>query len=67
MPEMNGYEAVREIRKFNPSVVIIAQTAYALMGDKEKAFASGCTDYLAKPIKKAELMALINIYFGQEK
>jgi len=64
LPEMNGYEAVQEIRKFNPSVVIIAQTAYALMGDKEKAFAAGCTDYLAKPIKKSDLMNMINAYFG---
>lgn len=64
MPEMNGYEAVQEIRKFNPRVVIIAQTAYALKGDREKAMRAGCTDYLAKPIKKAELIALISNYFA---
>ena len=64
MPEMNGYEAVQEIRKFNPRVVIIAQTAYALKGDREKAMRAGCTNYLAKPIKKAELIALISNYFA---
>ena len=64
LPEMNGYEAVQEIRKFNPGVIIIAQTAYALKGDREKAMRSGCTDYLAKPIKKSELLALINKYFA---
>ena len=50
MPEMNGYEATRQIRKFNPNVVIVAQTAYALNGDKEKALEAGCNDYLPKPI-----------------
>ena len=64
MPEMNGYEAVQEIRKFNTSVVIIAQTAYAQKGDKEKVMAAGCTDYLSKPISKANLIALINLHCG---
>jgi len=65
LPEMSGYEAVLEIRKFNPEVVIIAQTAYAQRGDREKAIAAGCNDYLAKPISKTDLMALINSYFGE--
>ena len=65
MPEMNGYEAVQEIRTFNPEVVIIAQTAYAQRGDREKAIAAGCTEYLAKPISKTDLIALINNYFGE--
>ena len=64
MPEMNGYEAVQQIRKFNPEVVIIAQTAYAQKGDREKALAAGCTDYLAKPIRKTDLLALINSHFA---
>jgi len=60
MPEMNGYEATRQIRKFNPKVIIIAQTAFAFSGDKEKAINSGCDDYIAKPMKKDQLIALIN-------
>lgn len=63
MPEMDGYEATRQIRQFNNNVVIIAQTACALVGDREKAIESGCTDYIAKPIKKEELHALIQKYF----
>ncbi|NWJ50268.1 MAG: response regulator [Bacteroidetes bacterium] len=58
MPEMNGYEATREIRNFNKSVVIIAQTAYVLSGDREKAIAAGCDDYIAKPINRQKLIAL---------
>ena len=63
MPEMDGYEATRQIRAFNKQVIIIAQTAYALSGDREKAIESGCNDYLSKPIRKSELLELINIYF----
>ncbi len=59
MPEMDGYEAVRQIRKFNNKVVIIAQTAYGLSSDKDAAIEVGCTDYISKPIKKNELLKLI--------
>ena len=56
---MDGYEATRQIRKFNTGVVIIAQTAFALSGDREKAIEAGCNDCIAKPIKKDELLSLI--------
>lgn len=59
MPIMNGYEATRKIREFNKEVVIIAQTAFALSGDKEKSIAAGCNDYISKPIIKTELESLI--------
>ena len=63
MPEMNGYEATRQIRQFNKDVVIIAQTAFGLSGDREKAIEAGCNDYIAKPINKDELLSLIQKYF----
>ena len=63
MPIMDGYEATRQIRQFNKEVVIIAQTAYALTGDREKAIEAGCNDYISKPIKKDELMGLVQKYF----
>ncbi len=59
MPVMNGLEATRKIREFNTAVVIIAQTAFALLGDKEIALAAGCNDYISKPINKAELIQKI--------
>lgn len=59
MPIMNGYEATKEIKKFRPKLPIIAQTAYAIAGDKEKALAAGCDDYISKPIKKEELIEKI--------
>jgi PAS domain S-box-containing protein len=63
MPEMDGYEATRKIREFNKEVVIISQTAYVLEGDREKAIAAGCNDYISKPIKKDELGNLIQKHF----
>lgn len=59
MPGLDGYEATRQIRQFNNEVVIIAQTAYGLTGDREKAIEAGCNDHIAKPINKAKLVALI--------
>ncbi|MFA6126795.1 MAG: PAS domain S-box protein [Bacteroidales bacterium] len=65
MPDMNGYDATRLIREFNKEVVIIAQTAYGLTGDKEKALAAGCNDYISKPILKKEFLELIQKYFPE--
>jgi PAS domain S-box-containing protein len=64
MPEMGGYEATKQIRKFNKETVIIAQTAFALTGDREKAIESGCNAYIKKPINKTDLQALMQKYFG---
>jgi len=63
MPRMDGYEATRQIRQFNKDVVIIAQTACALTGDREKAIAAGCNDYIAKPFNKTSLLMLLKKYF----
>jgi len=64
MPEMDGYETTLQIREFNKEVIIIAQTAYGLDGEREKAHKSGCNDYISKPIKKTTLLDLIIKYFG---
>jgi CheY-like chemotaxis protein len=59
MPEMDGYETTRKIREFNKTVIIIAQTAYAMTGDKQKALQAGCDDYITKPILKEDLLTLV--------
>lgn len=64
MPEIGGYEATHQIREFNKEVVIIAQTAYGLCGDREKSIESGCNDYIAKPVNKNEFVELTQKYFG---
>ena len=65
MPGIDGYEATRQIRQFNKNVIIIAQTAYGLSGDREKALESGCNDYISKPINKEELQLLLRKYFDK--
>jgi CheY-like chemotaxis protein len=63
MPVMGGYEATRQIRQFNKDVIVIAQTAYGLTGDREKAIEAGCNEHLSKPIIKNELLSLMHQYF----
>ena len=63
MPEMDGYEATSKIRQFNKDVIIIAQTAYASAGEREKSIAAGCNDYITKPFNKTSLTALLKKYF----
>jgi len=55
MPILNGYEATKQIKSFNPQLPILALTAYALTGDKLKAMAAGCDDYLTKPFNEEDL------------
>lgn len=62
MPGMDGYEATEIIRKENKSVPVIAQTAYALKGEKELSIGSGCDDYISKPIDITELMSVLSKY-----
>jgi len=59
MPEMDGYTATRKIREFNKDVKIIAQSAYALEGERAKALDAGCNDYISKPTPKDKLMELV--------
>ena len=62
MPDMGGHEATRQIRQFNQEVIIIAQTAHGLTGDREKALKAGCNDYISKPFNKSDLLNLLNKY-----
>ncbi len=60
MPVLDGYRAVEQIRTFNKEVVILAQTAFALEGDREKSLKAGCNDYISKPVARDELINKIN-------
>jgi len=59
MPEMDGYTATQQIRQFNKEVIIIAQSAFALSGDRERALEAGCDEYIAKPFNKPALTILL--------
>lgn len=61
MPELDGWEATRQIKALpeRATTPIIALTAHAMSGDRERALAAGCTDYHAKPVEFEKLMAQI--------
>jgi len=59
MPEMDGYEAARQIRTFNKDIIIIAQTAYVNESEHENAAEAGCNGYISKPIHLAELILIL--------
>ncbi|HPE85929.1 MAG: ATP-binding protein [Bacteroidales bacterium] len=62
IPVLNGYEATRRIKELRPEVPVIAQTAYALAGDEEKARDAGCTAYLSKPIRRLDILDILKAY-----
>ncbi|HAH55718.1 MAG TPA: hypothetical protein DCM02_10690 [Flavobacterium sp.] len=64
MPVMDGYEATKQIKNINPSITVIAQTAYALSDDETKSRIAGCDDYITKPIHKEKLFELIKKYIN---
>jgi PAS domain S-box-containing protein len=63
MPEMDGYEATKQIRKFNTDIIIFAQTAFVNSGEKAKAIESGCNEYISKPYDPALFPLLIRKHF----
>ncbi len=62
MPVLDGFEATQMIRNILPDIPIIAQTSYAMDGDREKSLASGCTDYISKPFNIKDFIGLIAKY-----
>jgi CheY-like chemotaxis protein len=64
MPGMDGYEAMRSIRKLKKfkSIPIIAVTAKAMKGDREKCIEAGASDYITKPVDQEQLMSLLRVW-----
>jgi CheY-like chemotaxis protein len=64
MPEMDGYETMREIRKDSEfrTLPILALTAKAMKGDREKCLEAGASDYIAKPVNTDQLLSLLRVW-----
>jgi CheY-like chemotaxis protein len=65
MPEMDGLEATRIIRRTDVDLPIIALTANAYDSDREKALYAGCNSYMAKPVNAAKLREMLAAFLGQ--
>jgi len=67
MPEMDGYVAIREIRKLDRhrNMPIIAVTAKAMNGDREKCIQCGASDYISKPVSSEQLLSLLRVWLYQ--
>jgi len=65
LPTMSGYTATKKIKQLKPALPIIAQTAFAIAGDREKAFDAGCDDYISKPIHQKTLVKIIRKFFTE--
>jgi CheY-like chemotaxis protein len=62
LPVLDGYTCTKMIREAGRKIVIIAQTAYGLTGDREQILDSGFNDYLIKPISQTQLLEKLNLW-----
>jgi len=64
MPKMDGYEAIRSIRLMESfkHLPIIALTAKAMKGDRDRCIEAGASDYISKPIRMEQLLSLIRVW-----
>ncbi len=56
LPGSSGFDIIKELKKIRPEVPVLAQTAFAMAGDKESCIAAGFDDYISKPVKKDDLI-----------
>jgi CheY-like chemotaxis protein len=64
LPLMNGKDAMKEIKKMRPDLPVIAQTAFAMSGDKERYLNDGFDNYISKPINVQELITIVESFFN---
>jgi len=64
---LNGLEVVQQLRERRHTIPIVAVTAYAMVGDREKCLAAGCDDYMAKPLAIPQVLELIQKYAPKDE
>jgi hypothetical protein len=67
LPDISGQEVTRWMVEMRPGLPVIATTAYAMAGDREKAIREGCVDYVSKPIRMDELEAKLRKYLDKRR
>jgi PAS domain S-box-containing protein len=66
LPIMDGCDATRAIKQFRPELPVVAQTALAMSGEKERCIEAGCDEYLAKPIRKDDIIRVISKFIQNQ-
>lgn len=66
MPKLNGYDATKQIKSFNPEIPVISITAYAMSEDESKSLNAGCDLYISKPVRPAKLLSLLDDYIDYQ-
>jgi len=67
LPDTNGFTLTSKVRTLRPGIPVVAQTAYASNGDRERAMQAGCIDYMSKPIIKSKLTEMIDRYIVKKQ
>lgn len=65
LPELNGYDSTRLIKKFQPQIPIIALTACAMTDERQRGLNAGCDYYVTKPVLPETLIDIVGYYLGQ--
>jgi DNA-binding NarL/FixJ family response regulator len=66
MPNLNGYQATQILKKNGLKTPIIALTAHAMEGDRQKCLDAGCDDYLSKPVNKTKMIEMLDKYLNSK-
>lgn len=66
MPELNGYQTAEKLKENGVTTPIVAMTAYAMVGDREKCIEAGCVDYISKPVEHELLLEILDKYLTAE-
>jgi len=67
LPKLSGWDVIQRLRAAGLDTPVIALTAHAMRGDRERALALGCDDYLSKPFEIDQLVAILEKYTGDRR
>jgi CheY-like chemotaxis protein len=65
MPQLSGFEVIKNIREFNKNLLVFGQSAYALIDERRQAMELGCNDYITKPYTEEDIDDLIYKWFDK--